>query len=431
MAQTLTHSCKGILMSGIVNSSAIPPPAATEIPAPPQPRPISWHIPEVDGVRALAMLMVYIYHVWEFGDAPTRNLHLAGMNFDLYSPIARFPSGVDLFIVLSGFCLFIPLCKSSEALHKWHWKNYAIRRFRRIAPPYYAAIVYVSILPFLLTALFRLLHKQANWQPLPSLWQYVTHITFTHTLFLSTWSGICGAFWSLGLEVQFYVVFPLVVAGFRRHNLRFIFAMIGVSLIYRLFIELLMPQANTTPDPSHSDTQHFLLTVFFLGRWMQFAAGMLAAYIVARFRKNGLTRSGRDGAIAFLVVLALYALGVSDYSNSIRLFPMRDVLLAATYMILLITVCISETPLRRIFNNKIIVRLAFFSYSIFLLHQTTAYYLSELMKKILHIPGEARFYLLITVGFLLVTAISYAFFLIFEKPFLSTHLKRAEKIETA
>ena len=100
-------------------------------------------------------------------------------------------------------------------------------------------------------------------------------------------------------------------------------------------------------------------------------------------------------------------------------------------MLLLMAVSISKTPLRRLFNNKLMVRLAFFSYSIFLLHQTTAYYFSELMKKILRLPGETRFYILITVGFLLVVGISYVFFLIFERPFLSNHLKRAEKIIAA
>ena len=53
------------------------------------------------------------------------------------------------------------------------------------------------------------------------------------------------------------------------------------------------------------------------------------------------------------------------------------------------------------------------------------------MKNLLHIPGEARFYLLITVGFLLVISNFLYVFPDFEKPFLSSHLKRAEKIESA
>ena len=396
-----------------------------------QPPAISWHIPEVDGVRALAMLMIYVYHVWEFGDFPTKMIHLGAVRIDLFSPIGQLPSAVDLFMALSGFCLFLPLCKSSEALNKWHWKNYAFRRFRRIAPPYYAAIVYVTLMPFALTALFHLLHKKANWQPLPSLWQFVAHITFTHTLFVSTFGSICGAFWSVGLEAQFYAVFPLVVLGFRRFGLRFIFAMIGISLLYRILVSIALPQILPAQDTTQFDLRYFLPTVFFLGRWMQFAAGMLAAYAVAHYRKNGIKRSGRAGSVAFMIALIFYTIAVMSNFPLSRWLPLRDLLLAASYMLLLTAVSVSETPLRRLFNNKIMVRLAFFSYSIFLLHQTTAYYFSELMKKILHLPGETRFYLLLTIGFLLIVGISYGFFLIFERPFLSSHLKRAEKAETA
>ena len=392
-----------------------------------RPPAISWHIPEVDGVRALAMLMIYVYHVWEFGGSPTKIVTLGGSTVDLFSPIGQFPSGVGLFMVLSGFCLFLPLCKSEEAVQKWHWKSYAVRRFRRIAPPYYAAIVYTVILPVVLTAFFRLLHQKANWQPVPSLWQFVTRFTFTHTLFLSTWSGISGSFWSLGLEAQFYAVFPLVVLGYKRYGLRFLAAMIGISIIYRIVANLVLPQTAGF----EADQRPFLLSIFFLGRWLQFAAGMLTAYFVANYRRNALTWSGRQGAAALLAALLVYILAVSNLVGPVVFFPLRDILLAVAYMLLLTSVSISETPLRRFFNNKIIARFAFISYSVFLLHQTTAWYISELMRRLLHIPGEGRFYLLITVGFLLVLGISYVFFLIFERPFLSSHLKRAEKIEIA
>ena len=72
-----------------------------------------------------------------------------------------------------------------------------------------------------------------------------------------------------------------------------------------------------------------------------------------------------QGTIALLIALSFYALGVTDSISLIPFLPMRDIFLAVAYMILLIAVSISETPLRRLFNNKIMVRLSFFSYSIF------------------------------------------------------------------
>ena len=64
-------------------------------------------------------------------------------------------AGVDLFMVLSGFCLFLPLCRSDEALAKFQWKNFYQRRARRIIPPYYAGILFATLMPFALTVFFR------------------------------------------------------------------------------------------------------------------------------------------------------------------------------------------------------------------------------------------------------------------------------------
>src|SRR5579871_3453119 len=43
-------------------------------------------IPEIDGFRALAMLVVYCFHVWQFSGSPTASLHLLGLHLDPYWP---------------------------------------------------------------------------------------------------------------------------------------------------------------------------------------------------------------------------------------------------------------------------------------------------------------------------------------------------------
>ena len=64
----------------------------------------------VDGVRALAMLMVFCFHVWEFSGHPSWNIG----SLSLGNVVGRFALGVDLFIVLSGFCLYWPVVNTSK-----------------------------------------------------------------------------------------------------------------------------------------------------------------------------------------------------------------------------------------------------------------------------------------------------------------------------
>ena len=379
---------------------------------------ISWRILEIDGVRALAMLMVFTYHIWENGDSPKHILPLFGLDIDLFGMFNQFPAGVDMFMVLSGFCLFLPVCKREGAPVGWDWKDYARRRVVRIVPTYYVAIMFSTLLPFVLVVLFHLLHQKANWPQVPSAMQFITHLTFTHTLFAGTWGGICGAFWSLGLEAQFYLVFPLVIWAYSKCGIRVTGAMMIVSVLYRI-IGAKVVDGNWTSQ--------FLMGIFFLGRWMEFALGMLAAYIVADYRRKERTLPGWQGTLAIAGALGLYLLATSPRVDPLWAFPAREFLLGTAYALLMTALCTTGTPLRRLFASKPMVTLALFSYSLFLIHQPLAYYLSEMFKKILHVEGEKRFLLLMTIGFLLICGISYVFFLLFEKPFLPKHSEAAAK----
>ncbi len=383
---------------------------------------ISWRIPAIDGVRALACLMVYVFHVWQFAGSPMLPVTIAGQEIRLLAFLDAFPSGVDLFMVLSGFCLFWPLCKSPEALARWDWRDYGWRRVRRIVPPYYMAILYTILLPVVLVALFRLLKMEANWQPLPSAWQIVTHVLFIHTLFPDTWDGITGAFWSLGLEAQFYVAFPFVVFAFRKSKAWVLVAMVVISIIYRIITY------HFTLDGGHH--QQMVASIFFLGRWMQFAAGMAAAWIVATHWRAGTLRSAWNGTALFAGAVALYLLATTSILSFLpKSLPVRDLLLAVSFAVGIVAVCASHTPARAVFSNRVAAGFGFISYSVFLIHQPTGWYLSEMFKKKLKIDGMMDFVLLMTVGLLIVTAISYAFFLLFEKPFLNVKRRPETAVE--
>jgi peptidoglycan/LPS O-acetylase OafA/YrhL len=76
---------------------------------------------------------------------------------------------------------------------------------------------------------------------------------------------------------------------------------------------------------------------------------------------------------------------------------------------------------RALFENRLAVGLGFFSYSVFLIHQNIAYYMTEFLKKVGNLDGNGSvvFLLMMSAGLLAILAFSYVFFLLFEKPFMS------------
>jgi len=380
-------------------------------------------VPQIDGLRALGMLMVYFFHIWEFGGSPTWKVSLLGRQANVIGFLRNFGTGVDLFMVISGFCLFWPLCKSAGALSGWDCGRYFRHRVRRIVPPYYAAIGYTVLLPVLLVTIFRSMNLAANWQPVPSAWQLFTHFLFIHALFPSTWNGITGAFWSLSLEAQFYVIFPLAVFGFRRSGVKVIWWMIVASVVARIVAGAVIP----------SPMWRFVFSISCLGRWMEFGFGMLTALAVARHWRED--RANANGALAgtaqVAVALGLYIVGVNcTGTGSLGNVPLYEVLLSMAFSLLIFAVCTSRTPVAKVIGNPVSAWLGGISYSLYLVHQPTAWYLSEFFKKELHLRGTADFILLATVGLAVVIGVAYPFFVIFEKPGLSMNPLRKELEET-
>ncbi len=407
-----------------MSDTALAPPdtAPAELPSTlSTPKPVT-RIDAIDGLRAMAMFMVFTFHVWEFGDSPTLDVHLGSRSVSFGHLLGSFPTGVDLFMVLSGFCLFWPLVKSPKRLESWSTISYLKRRFHRIAPPYYAAIIFVSLLPNALVIVYRLAGRPGNWQVFPSAWQFISHFLFIHTLFLRTWTGIEGAFWSLGLEMQFYIAFPLVVFCYRKYGVRVMVGMVLISIVYRALA------AYETRGVSGD--LPYLVTIFFLGRWMQFAAGMSAAWIVARYVSHGKTLSAGIGSAMLLAAVAGYLFAVSGVANirAFALLPITDLLVAAAFGAAIVALCASSSPVRKLFENRVITWLGYISYSVFLIHQNTVYYIGEFFKKVHPVSGPVRFAILETVGFVIIVGISTVFFKVCEAPFVNDPRKNSGRI---
>jgi peptidoglycan/LPS O-acetylase OafA/YrhL len=174
---------------------------ATEPPSiPTTPRPLTGRIPELDGVRGLAILLVLVFHWAAFQPAPH--------SFAYYLMVPRnlMWSGVDLFFVLSGFLIGGGLIDNRASPN--YFSTFYRRRIYRIFPFYYLMVGLFLIGSFVLPAAFLFTGAIPRWPFL----LFVQNIGFAIPL-AAPWLGVT---WSLAVEEQFYLLFPFAVRGLSR-----------------------------------------------------------------------------------------------------------------------------------------------------------------------------------------------------------------------
>lgn len=151
------------------------------------------YIKQLDSVRAIAVFLVIIWH-WVPRNSLTENLHSGSF-------------GVDIFFVLSGFLitqmLLVDRNKTGElkAGTGTVLKNFYARRILRIFPIYYLAILLTSLL-------------NASFDFNVTKGELISNLTYTSNFFIyhhKAWPVATIHFWSLAVEEQFYLVWPLLI----------------------------------------------------------------------------------------------------------------------------------------------------------------------------------------------------------------------------
>jgi len=211
------------------------------------------HLAPLDGLRGIAIALVLWFHVWQITWLRA-DVHVFGatLNFNAI-PEAGF-IGVDLFFFISGFCLFYPYARTLvDGRPRQSLATFAYRRAIKIVPSYYLSLALVVALGWAHFA-----------SPADAFAQIVAHATFVHVFNDDTFGGINGVLWSLAIEVQFYVVFPLVCwCALRRPALTCALAC-AAAAAYRVVVA------------AHYDAAHQLEQL--PGTIDLFAAGIFAAY---------------------------------------------------------------------------------------------------------------------------------------------------------
>jgi peptidoglycan/LPS O-acetylase OafA/YrhL len=179
-------------------------------------------IPQLDAVRGLAVLLVLLHNTDQY---PSLHLQMISANGWM---------GVDLFFVLSGLLITGILLDTKES--DGYFGNFYARRCLRIWPLYYSALLFM----FVIVPLLRPSEAHTIYEVRSSPW-------WSYPLFLQNFlvpiptkaTGLLGVTWSLAVEEQFYLVWPLVVRFCSVAQLRRIaIAVICFSPALRFYLSL-------------------------------------------------------------------------------------------------------------------------------------------------------------------------------------------------
>ena len=158
-------------------------------------------IPEMDGLRFIAISMVVVFHLNGYLTAKTASYEHGARPDWCYLLAVQGFHGVELFFVISGFILALPFAAHYLAGDQAvSLRKYYLRRLTRLEPPYFAAV-------FLLFALTAWVHPHFTGHVTGHL---AATLLYSHNLLYGSASTIIGVAWSLEIEVQFYLLVPLL-----------------------------------------------------------------------------------------------------------------------------------------------------------------------------------------------------------------------------
>lgn len=364
------------------------------------------HLPALDGVRGLAILMVMLLHF--VGNVPPTGRVEDGIvgvtNYGAY--------GVELFFVLSGFLITGILYDARN--EPYYFRNFYMRRVLRIFPLYYGVLALVFFVGPLISSLRGptldyLVERQA-WA-----WLYAVNIYIAKN---GEWSfSYLDHFWSLAIEEHFYLFWPLVVFVLARRPR----ALIAVSLAIALGAMLARLTGSLMGLPWWTT---YTLTPFRLDGLA--LGGFLA--VTAR-QPGGLEWLKRAvpvaaTAIAGLVAATFVWTRLVSREGLELILPVRAALILLLLACLLVTALTApeRSSLSRFFRSRSLVFLGTYSYGLYVYHHFISYYMTSNRTDLVlggwlgsHLAAVA---LQAALGMSASLAVAYVSYEFFEKRFL-------------
>ncbi|MDB0053785.1 acyltransferase [Candidatus Pelagibacter sp.] len=296
--------------------------------------------PEIDGLRAIAVISVIIYH--------------AQFTFFSKKILPGGFIGVDIFFVISGYLITSIILKELVINNNFSFKNFYLRRARRILPPIFIVILFTF--PLFIFLLFPSQLVELSKSVFFTLIFGSNFYFYFSGLVYGAESGLLKPFlhtWSLSVEEQFYIFFPLILIIIFKYIKKYLLHTFIIGFIFSLALAI------------WGSEYHPSLTFYALPtRGWEILAGSILAYLNLSQSKKKFSNYG--GVFEFTgLVLIIYAL--IFFNDTIR-HPSIKTLLPVLGVSLIIWFSKKDQIISNLLSSKIMVKVGLISYSLYLWH---------------------------------------------------------------
>lgn len=346
----------------------------------------------LDAIRGLSALLVFAYHLNGYTNNQT-----TGFTVPLSSQLNI---GVEVFFILSGVSLTL---FATRQCVPGNYPNYYISRFTRVLPAYYASILLWFTIPYVkllaLTCGIPIIPpKLPTFAAILHDWNLWSHILLVHNYSINTIQGISGVYWTLGVEIQYYIVFPFLLSLLKRFSIRQSVVLVSVLILLNSLISVFT-----------SNEAHTLWTGNLPYNLPYFLSGMIV----------GLNHSKLNTVIdrnALLFTLsAIFGLILACVSINVH-----SVFVFARFTLGLSLFCVLYTCLKKVLFARGLAIFGSISFSFYLLHMNISDNVTQTVFRFG--KNDKTVFVSIVLSLLLSTLIATVFKITFESPALRQRL---------
>jgi peptidoglycan/LPS O-acetylase OafA/YrhL len=318
----------------------------------------------LDSARGWAILGVIAIHVSQAAPLPAGILHSLAVNGDM---------GVELFYVLSAFSLTMML-HAREMAGQHNLTGYFIRRFFRIAPMFWVALLLASLMFF---------GKHSFWSPDGIGWaEIVLTATFLHGIHPNSINAVIPGGWSVAVEVMFYLLLPIFFKYVTTaiSALKLWLVSLGIYFLFGNIAQAYFIQALPGNARYLADIYSWYMS--FPAQLPVFMMGILAFWVVKEERFNPVYAY----VVACVCALLLISMPIQAENHTLP----RYFLWAAVFTLFIVANV--QRPFF-LFDNPLMRLIGRISYSAYLLHFFVLIYVGKIFRHAM-IQAEIKFALL-------------------------------------